>query len=295
MKFIIFLILSTTAATFATEISRCKIAFSSHYIILKNPTTQRDWEYLKKDSNCSPELTDKVFDRLASANGNILISQLFSDLSNIDFTPSSLKVTNIQEIVDNFPQIQDLKQPVKASVSSFHPYRVLAYSSDDELKQECYGCKEDNKEFKMVLTLPKSKIELSIKKINYIKVFQVTNPITEIQSPLNQALFREKLINESDYPNMTPLKSLDGIEFYTNIATLKEGDILTTSNIKPLNIISAGRMIDAKIKNKGLSLFFQVRALDAGHLGQSINVQNPKTNKTMSALVTGLNKVEINL
>lgn len=97
------------------------------------------------------------------------------------------------------------------------------------------------------------------------------------------------LLNREYYTSQT-IDQLLGMEARRNLAA---GDILQRNSFKVFDIIKKNQLIDIVFKREGLLVTAQGRALEKGHIGKSIIVENIDSRTKLQATIVNENTVEV--
>ncbi|MCA6267759.1 MAG: flagellar basal body P-ring formation protein FlgA, partial [Phenylobacterium sp.] len=68
---------------------------------------------------------------------------------------------------------------------------------------------------------------------------------------------------------------------------LREGALVSARDVSAPVVIQAGDLVTVTYQNGGVSLALEVKALDAGAVGDVISLQNLSSRKTIQAVVMG--------
>jgi flagella basal body P-ring formation protein FlgA len=79
------------------------------------------------------------------------------------------------------------------------------------------------------------------------------------------------------------------------IAAVRAGGPITIEATQPNEIVRAGNTVTLLVDNNGVTIAADVVARSSGGLGDDVAVYNPQTNKTLTGVVVGPNRVELNL
>jgi flagella basal body P-ring formation protein FlgA len=102
---------------------------------------------------------------------------------------------------------------------------------------------------------------------------------------------RKSLVKESsnlftDYKNL---------EFYKVNKRLKKGHLLKRTDLIPRKIVKFGSTVQVILKGENISLKGKAYARQSGHIGETIELLNPKSKKKIQGTVSNFNEVTIKI
>ncbi len=282
---IIFILLS-----FAPALS-CEIELCNKFITLENTNlgTGQSQDGIIRNSNCSEDQQKKVLQFLTQTQGTLRASMLQKYFEEISFTPASIEIQKIsQDLIQSYGQAPYFLSEIKT-----HFHKSSLCIEDSNASTSCESCGSPGRKNitlfvrgnKINYTIP---IEATLKtKVRAYRIGKTFAP-TEILSPT--------AFTETDFLTDSPSQiqvNMENIRFFSATHTLNQGEILKISDIMPATIIKPGKMARVVLKNEGLQIQTEGRPMQAGSIGQSVQVQ--LKNKTVSALATDFDEVTVEL
>lgn len=291
----------------SSGLNACEIQLSPILLFMSKTMTPYDWQPLMKNSNCSPEITQNIFEKLKESEGKISTQQLVSDYNTkVTITPSILEVVNLETLLRMKTHSFFKKISITGTLSS----RLILLDKWDEITLQCQNCEDNNwnnskfgklgqRESTLLWQLQLTNnnqiknLLLTTELINVKKVLKAKSPI-EIGSSINQDLLEISYVAD----DLSQKYFHDNLSTLTNFELIKSmvpGDVLTLSHLKTKRLVQLGKNISAIIKKNGIELTLPAQALQSGGLGETIQIKNLKNNKQLSAEIIGQSKVLITL
>lgn len=286
----------------------CEIKLAPIILFMSKTITNFDWQPLLKQSNCSPEITQNILEKLRNSEGKMIAEQYSSEYSiPVSMQPSVIEVATLESILRHRTQSYFKKVALNGNL----PNRILLLDNWSDLVITCENCDKEQRDgpqyggmgrqepnLRWLVSVPGSSpiINLSVitEVANVKKAFRAKKTIRA-----NEKINPDDLIETYSFSdNQNQNFNLDNnmrLEHYELIRDLKEGDLLLTKDIKPKKLVTAGKIIDAIIKQNGIELSISAQAQESGSMGQTVQVKNLKNNKSLSGEIIGVNKVKVNL
>lgn len=285
----------------------CEIQLAPILLFMSKTMTPYDWQPLLKNSNCSPEITQNIFERLKDSEGKISTEQLVSEYNTkIHITPNVLEVINLETLLRMKTHTFFKKITINGQLAA----RLILLNNWNQIDLNCQNCGESQwinnsfgnkgkKESTLLWQLTLTHLEkpsnllITTEQANMKKVLRAKLAITN-----NTSLSAENLettyISENSNNKLFDgeINSLVNFDLIKNISS---GEVLTHDYLRAKKIVHMGKTIEAIIKNNGIELTLPAQALQSGSLGQTIQIKNLKNKKQLSAEIIGQNKVLINL
>jgi len=313
--------LSFTAIIITVQLNACEIKLSPVILFLSTNLKMSDLSSLYTNSNCSPEITTRILEKLSTSNGKIISQNLIESddikynetnlnersIQNIDVLPATVSIS--PEIIEtiNLSEIIKLKNKNilfdELEVLNLGIKKSYALPNIDALKIECAKCNTNELLWKISLTentLPHLPVAKQItfyaktKSYKLIKTLKAKSDITSLSNNLSADQFDIVFEKNEDSSNLFDLEKQNLVHF-TNLANIKAGELLNLNMISLKKIVHMGKEIEAVVQSKEVQISIQAKALESGVFGQVINIENPKNKKKLSGEIIGPNKVLINL
>lgn len=269
--------------------------------------TPYDWQPLMKKSNCSPEITLNILEKLQNAEGKIFSEQLAAGYpAPISITPDTIEVMNLETLLRSKTHTYFKNIVINGQLSA----RLVLLETWNQIDLQCKNCessqwihshfgKKGNHDSTLVWNL---KLSQDQEVQNLLVTTEVAN-MKKVLRAKSQILSSSTLSNDSFETTYISVSNNDEVfdantahlENFTLTKPLQEGEILTTNHVRARKLVSIGKNIVAIVKNKNIELTLPAQALESGSLGQTIQVKNLKNKKQISAEIIGENKVLINL
>ena len=109
--------------------------------------------------------------------------------------------------------------------------------------------------------------------------------------PLDEGQFEWRWVDLSEIPGGM-VACRDQLRGASAARTMRAGDPLRTSDLKPTPVIRAGDPVELIVQRGGVSVSVRAMARQAGCLGQTIPVRNEMTGRLVNARVAGPGLVE---
>ena len=299
MKWLMLLFLMNSAFS-------CELNLAPLLVFMSKTMTPNDWQPLMKSSNCSPEITQNIFDRLKDSEGKIISAQFTADYAMpIVIKPDVFEVTTLESLLRK--KINKLFQ--KITINGQLTSRLILLDNYDNILIQCQNCENnpntysfgkmgerDNQllwQVQITTSQNKTNLLVATESANIKKVYRATTHLQAL-GRINPENLETTYIAEDKNQEFFADDQLS-ISNFDLIKDLNPGDILTYKNLRPKKIVSIGKAVEAQIKSNGIELTIPAMALESGTMGQIIQIKNLKNKKQLSAEIIGINKVLINL
>lgn len=286
----------------------CEIKLAPIILFMSKTITNFDWQPLLKQSNCSPEITQNILEKLRNAEGKMITEQYSSEYSiPVSMSPSVIEVATLESILRNRTQSYFKKIALNGNL----PTRILLLQNWNDLVINCENCdkqesdgpvygrlgqQEPNLRWLVTVqgTTPSVNLTVTTEIAHVKKAFRAKKDLHMNEKINIQDLAETYSFNDNNNQNFV-LDNNSSIEHYELNHDIKEGDILLSKDIRAKKLVLAGKIVDAIIKQNGIELSISAQAQDSGVLGQIVQLKNLKNNKSLTGEVVGINKVKVNL
>ncbi|MBD66824.1 MAG: flagella basal body P-ring formation protein FlgA [Halobacteriovoraceae bacterium] len=247
-----------------------------------------------QESDCSAEVIEDFKLLIENANGLLkasFLSQYFQQEhgTHIQVSPDTIQVSDIKDHIQK--SIGDENLIIK-KVNSLIPHSSLTYNTSETLRISCKNCDSPGTK-DLALTLGKKKHWLSANIFIKKEVYSLEKNIINLSEKLSPDHFKKVTI--IDRGNKRYFDDLSNIKFYRLNKFMRKGDVLGAHDVSPKSIVKYGDKVKVKINNSSVNLSVVAIAKSNGRFGDIIELQNPKSNKKITAKITDYNQAEINL
>lgn len=299
LVFILFLSLFIALGARANEV--CRIKTYAQIFHSSQPEMIGVNDFIT-ESTCPAEVQKKFKDIVFNFKGPLyneyLIKNFTEDLSNFDveFEPGKIETSSIEELLKK--NIDLPNNWTWTEIRILNQTQLLLLSAQERLSVKCTNCNSSGSK-NIELTISNSLSGVSRKEwvnatiaIRAKALVAKTNLAVNNQA-LNPADFEFKTI-ESVRPErfFTDQESL--IYFKLN-KPLAQGTALENTDITPVNLVTTTHPVQIIFKNDDIVLSGTAQALRPGKMGETIQLKNSLSKKTIVGKVVDFNKVLIEL
>ncbi|MBC7429221.1 MAG: flagella basal body P-ring formation protein FlgA [Bacteriovorax sp.] len=297
MKYFLLTFFFLTTAAPATE---CSVElFSKVYRMTVGQALQaRD---IINNSNCSPEITNKLAALVSTSEGTVGVDFLASELKK-DFPDITLNFsTKKLSLLDLHSTMRDQLLPNTnlyfTQARSLNGLSTLGLVDGEQITAICDSCQNfGEKTIKLNISNVSSNTSrtlwFSSKIMAKIKVVKANRSISFQQKNLDPKDFYFEEIMTMNPDNA--LTSLDNIGFYRANKTIVQNAVVSNFDIQAVNLINYGTSVSVTLKSDSILLQKTAMPIRSARFGESVELQGP-SNKNITGKVVDYNKVEITL
>lgn len=297
MKYLPFLF---TLSTFAVSASECQVElFSKVYRLQKDqPLVSRD---IVRDSNCSPEITNKLGSIVSNSEGTVgtdfLKSELQKDFSDVTVTFANKKMS----LLDFNSAIRDQLLPESnlhfTQARSLNGLSSLGLVEGEQMRAVCDACQSfGEKNIKIDIT---NVVANSTRTLWFASKIMAKVKVVKAKRNLS---FQQKNLEPEDFYfdevlTMTPdnaLTTLDNIRFYKSNKTILQNAVVSNLDLQAVNLVNYGTPVNVSLVSNSIALQKMAMPVRSGRFGETIELKGPN-NKNIAGKVVDYNKVVIEL
>ncbi|MBY0416318.1 MAG: flagella basal body P-ring formation protein FlgA [Bdellovibrionales bacterium] len=253
------------------------------------------------NSNCSPEITNKLATIISSSEGSVGSGFLEQELQK-DFS----------DIIINFPvkklALLDLSTALKdqllagsnlffTQARSLNNLSSLGLIEGEQLNAICDSCQTfGEKSIKIDISNVVSNTNRSLwfasKIMAKVKVVKASRTIS-----FQQKGFDVKDFYYDEILTMSPdnvLTTLDNIQFYKPNKTIMQNAVISNLDVQAVNLVNYGTPASVVLTNHNISLQKMAMPIRSARLGEIVELKGPN-NKNITGKVVDFNKVVIEL
>lgn len=292
---VIFLFIS-----FNLSASECQIElFSKIYRTHPGQTLQsRD---IVRNSDCSPEITNKLSAIISSSEGTVgtdfLRSELQKDFNDItiNFTTQKLSLLDLNEALK--AQLLPATNLYFTQARSLNGLSSLGLVEGEQLRAICDACQSfGEKNIKIdianVVANTNRTLWFASKIMAKVKVVKAKRSIS----------FQQKNLDAKDFYfdeilTMTPdnvLTTLDNIHFYKSNKTILQNATVSNLDLQAVNLVNYGTPVNVILLHHNIALQKTAMPIRSARFGDTIELKGPN-NKNIAGKVVDYNKVVIEL
>lgn len=282
---------------FQTNIYACKIT-APKSLIITHDIESYELNSAFKYKNCNNEQIKSFNILLTDYTGTLNQRTLNAELSNRRIKLSnSFNITSLDTALNDhilLPKKWKIIDPKLVGQS----IRFLTLSTLEHLQIRCNNCTNTGtKNIKFDIINPTANTKSTYWITGNLAV-EVTALVTKNNIPIsNQALKRNNFELKKIYsPKPETFFTLKNkLPYYKANRPLHSGQIVHFNDISPINLITIGTPVQVKLHANGFKLQSIGIPTRSGHLGQIIQLKNPKTHKIIIGKITNFNEVEVKL
>lgn len=295
MRLSLILILSVTSSLiFAGE---CIINAPRVIIWNKDYPTAKPSSALSFEG-CNESFKDKVSNLINDFSGEVNNRVISTETGEKNFALiSNFKVITLIDFLNqniNLPSDWKLINP-KATAGS---KGLITKNKNESFSVQCSLCQNTGEK------------TIKIEVVDAIKNRYRNHWVNAEVAVKTQALVSEenlKVDNTPLSPNQFTLKTLysskperfflskDKVVFYKINKPINKGQMLSYSDLSPVDLVKVGRPVSVVLKNQSLTLEGSAIASQSGKLGERIRLKNNRTNKVIIGKIIDFNKAEVEL
>jgi flagella basal body P-ring formation protein FlgA len=265
---------------------------NTYYKIVKINKNQD--QKLIKETNCSEKINSIFVNFISNAkgalNGRHLSNYFKKEHSiEIDISPNEFHVLSFQDLL-----IENLNNDNISlkSVTSLYSQSSFNLNKGDSIRVQCSNC--DTAGNKNIVTFVNSKkiwlsAKLHVKRNGYILI----KPIQNLKQKLDKSYF--KLVTIADNGTQMLFQDIENIKFFKFNRLLKHNEIVKKYDLQPRLLIKYGQRVKVLLQNQNIQLNTVATSRGRGFLGDSIELMNLKTKKTIMARISDYNSAVIEL
>jgi flagella basal body P-ring formation protein FlgA len=254
-----------------------------------------------RESNCSPEITNKLASLVSSSEGTVGSSFLQSELQK-DFT----------DITINFPtkklSLLDLNSSLRdqllsntnlyfTQARSLNAISSLGLVEGEQMTAVCDSCQSfGEKNIKIDIANIVSNTNRSVwfasKIMAKVKVVKANRTISFQQKGLDAKDFYFDEVFTMSPDNV--LTTLDNINFYKLNKTIMQNAVISNLDLQAVNLVNYGTPASVVLSNQNISLQKNAMPMRSARFGETVELKGPN-NKNITGKVVDYNKVVIEL
>jgi flagella basal body P-ring formation protein FlgA len=287
-------------SSFNLHASECAIElYSKIYRLNANQALQaRD---LVLNSNCSPEISNKLAALVSNSEGTVgsdflklELQKEFSDVQ-INFKTKKLSLLDLNAALRD--QLIPDSNLYFSQARSLNGVTSLGLAEGEQMRAVCDSCQSfGEKNIKVdvanIVSNTSRTLWFSSKIMAKVKVVKAKRNIS----------FQQKTLNASDFyfeevMTMSPenaLTTLDNIGFYKTNKTIVQNAIVSNLDLQAVNLINYGTPVSVTLISQSISLQKTAMPLRSARFGEIIELKGPN-NKNIAGKVVDFNKVVIEL
>lgn len=297
MKFLATIFLFTSLQVSASE---CSVElFAKIYRLHVGQTlAARD---VVRDSNCTPEISNKISAIISNSEGTIGTDFLKNELQK-DFGDVSVNFTNKKiSLLDFNEAIRDQLLPGSnlffTQARSLNGISSLGLVEGEQMRAVCDACQSfGEKNIKIdinnVIANSSRTLWFASKIMAKVKVVKAKRSISFQQKNLEAKDFYFE-----DVLTMSPdnaLTSLDNIHFFKSNKTILQNAVVSNLDLQPVNLVNYGTPANVTLVHGSISLQKTAMPIRSARFGETVELRGPN-NKNISGKVVDYNKVVIEL
>lgn len=297
MKYLAFLF---TFTAFNLSASECQIElFSKVYRLQKDqPLVSRD---IVRDSNCSPEITNKLGALISNSEGTVgtdfLRTELqkeFSDVT-VTFTNKKLSLLDLNEALRD--QLLPGSNLHFTQARSLNGLSSLGLVEGEQMRAVCDACTsfgEKNVKIDIANVVANSNrtVWFASKIMAKVKVVKAKRSISFQQKALSAEDFYYDEVLTATPDNA--LTTLDNINFYKSNKTILQNAVVSNLDLQAVNLVNYGTPVNVTLLHDNIALQKMAMPIRSARFGETIELKGPN-NKNIAGKVVDYNKVVIEL
>lgn len=295
----IFLALFISIGSGANEV--CRLKTYAHIFHNGSPDQVSLNDFIT-ETTCPSEVQKKFKEIAFSFKGPLyneyLLKNFSEDLSNFDveLDPGKIEVSSVQELLKK--SIELPKNWDWSEIRILNQTQTLLLSAQEKIAVKCSNCQNSGSK-NIEVTISHSVTGASRKEwINATIVIKAKALVAKVSLAVN---------NQALNPNDFEIKSVESVRperFFTDIESLPyfklnkpiaQGTALENTDVTPLNLVTTSHPVQVLFKNNDMVLSGMAQALRSGKMGETIQLRNPASQKTILGKVIDFNKVLIEL
>lgn len=283
---LILLILTFSFASY----SQCKI--ESFNVIVKFNKVLDD--SIISSTDCDGSVKEVFINFVSNIEGKIPNSQLKNIFKSeyskdVSFTPKTIKVISANNLLEEKLKLSNIY--VK-NVRSLYGNASLNLKSDINLRAMCSNCNLPG-EKSIKITVLSKQIWVSADFLVRRKALTLKSDISPFKGEISKALVEETSILDSGNDQL--FSDYENLKYYRANKSLLRGQVIKINDLTPKTLVRYNQNVEVLVKGSKVALKSRAVAREAGKLGETIRLYNPKSKKIINARVIDFNKVMVEL
>jgi flagella basal body P-ring formation protein FlgA len=287
-------------ASFNLSASECSIdLFSKVYRLnTAQPLQARD---VIRESNCSPEITNKLATLISSSEGSVasvfLSNELQKDFSDVvvNFPTKKLSLLELNSALRD--QLLPNSNLYFTQSRSLNGISSLGLVDGEQITAICDSCQSfGEKNVKIDITNVVSNTNRSVwfasKIMAKVKVVKASRNISFQQKGLDAKDFYFDEILTMSPDNV--LTTLENISFFKPNKTIMQNAVVSNLDLQAVNLVNYGTPVSVTLVSQNIALQKTAMPLRSARLGEMVELKGPN-NKNITGKVVDYNKVVIEL
>lgn len=282
IAFIFFLCASSMTAK-----AKCHIDFYQYLFKSSHDMTKT----VIKDSTCDPLINTVLIKFFNTTEGSIRtqnITQYIPELAdkNVSISPEIINVISLKNYIQ-----KNLSTDIK--LQSYRAVRKKTFALDTlkHLNFECRNCDTPGKKEVKISTFNNG-LWCSIITEKRYEVLKTKRNLSHASRISIDDLEKDYIYSTKP---LAPYNDLSQIRFYKTTRPLRKGAILTQEMLKSIDVIKRNQRVKTILESSGIQIKTFAIARENGHLGDYIQLVNPRTKKKYTAKIIDFNTVAIKL
>ncbi len=254
-----------------------------------------------RDSNCTPEISNKISSVISNSEGTIgtdfLKNELQKDFGDVavNFTTKKISLLDFNDAIKE--QLLPGTNLFFTQARSLNGISSLGLVEGEQMRAVCDACQSfGEKNIKIdisnVIANSSRTLWFASKIMAKVKVVKAKRSISFQQKNLDAKDFYFE-----DVMTMSPdnaLTSLDNIHFYKSNKTILQNAVVSNLDLQPVNLVNYGTPASVTLVHGSISLQKTAMPLRSARFGETIELKGPN-NKNIAGKVVDYNKVVIEL
>jgi flagella basal body P-ring formation protein FlgA len=287
-------------ASFNISASECVIDLFSKVYRLNTAQALQARDVIK-ESNCSPEITNKLATLISSSEGSVgstfLQNELQKDFSEITISFPTKKLS----LLDLNSTLRDQLLPHSnlyfTQARSLNGISSLGLVDGEQMTAVCDSCQSfGEKNVKIDITNVVNNTNRSVwfasKIMAKVKVVKANRTISFQQKGLDAKDFYFDEILTMSPDNV--LTTLENVNFFKPNKTIMQNAVISNLDLQSVNLINFGTPVNVVLVNQNIALQKTAMPLRSARLGEMVELKGPN-NKNITGKVVDYNKVVIEL
>lgn len=254
------------------------------------------------ETTCPSEVQKKFKEIAFSFKGPLyndyLLKNFSEELSNFDveLEPRKIEVSSIEDLLKK--SIDLPKNWGWSDIRILNQAQILLLTSQEKIALKCTNCQNSGSK-NIEVTITNSLSGVARKEwINATIVIKAKALVAKVSLAVNN-----QPLSANDFEIKT-VESVRPERFFTDAENLPyfklnkpiaQGTALENTDITPINLVTTSHPVQVIFKNNDMVLSGVAQALRAGKMGETIQLRNPSSQKTILGKVIDFNKVLIEL
>lgn len=287
-------------SSFNLAASECGIElYSKVYRLTSNQALQaRD---VVKESNCSPEITNRLASLISNSEGvvgsDFLRTELQKDFSDVQISINTKKLSLLDLNTAFRDQLTPDSNLYFSQARSLNGVAALGLAEGEQMRAVCDSCQSfGEKNIKVdianVISNTSRTLWFSSKIMAKVKVVKAKRNIS----------FQDKVLDPKDFyfeevMTMSPenaLTTLENIGFYKSNKTIVQNAVVSNLDLQAVNLVNYGTPVSVTLVSSSISLQKTAMPVRSARFGDIVELKGPN-NKNIAGKVVDFNKVVIEL